>query len=114
MFVGSSGMLSMIASGAVRSMVQPKLAGVGSMLPAASLARALKLWLPSVRPEWAAGLKQGAKAPPSRLHSKVRLAGAVTLSVPENVNVAVVPLVGLAGPLSTVVSGGVASTTFIR
>jgi hypothetical protein len=55
------------------------------------------------------GEEQAAKTPPSRLHSKVRLPGGVTSSEPETVKVADVLLVGLAGPLTTVVSGGVPS-----
>ena len=52
---------------------------------------------------------QLAKVPLSSLHSNVRVPAAVTSSFPENVNVALVLFVGLVGPLSTVVSGGVLS-----
>ena len=39
-----------VVSGGVASIVQVKPAGLVSMLPAASFARTLKVWLPSVRP----------------------------------------------------------------
>ena len=39
-----------VTSGGVVSMVQSWLAGLVSVLPAASVARTLKLWLPSARP----------------------------------------------------------------
>ena len=39
----------MVVSGGVVSTVQEYVAGLGSVLPAVSLARTWKLWLPSVR-----------------------------------------------------------------
>ena len=55
--------------GAVRSIVQACVAGVGSRLPAASSARTSNMCAASVRPAYDAGLEQSAKAPPSRRHS---------------------------------------------
>ena len=49
-FVGSSGPDVMLVCGAVVSIVQVKLAGVGSLLPAASRARTWKVCEPAPRP----------------------------------------------------------------
>ena len=46
----AGGAAVMVVSGGVVSTVQVKLAGVGSALPAASVARTWKLWLPSAKP----------------------------------------------------------------
>ena len=45
--------------------------GVGSVLPAASVARTLKVWLPSARGPTDSGLVHAVQAPASRRHSKV-------------------------------------------
>jgi hypothetical protein len=45
--VGSVGFDVMLVSGALVSIVQVRLAGLASVLPAASLARTWKVWLPS-------------------------------------------------------------------
>jgi hypothetical protein len=50
-FVGLAGLTVMEVSGAARSIVQVKLASVGSTLPDGSVARTWKVWLPAVRPE---------------------------------------------------------------
>ena len=50
LFVGLVGVVRMTVSGEVESTTQVKLAGVASVLPAASIARAWKVWLPSERP----------------------------------------------------------------
>ena len=55
LFDGFDGLLSMVVSGGVVSggtvlITQVKPAGVGSVLPAASMARTWKVWLPSLRP----------------------------------------------------------------
>ena len=84
-------------------------AGVKSTLPAASLARTANVCGPSLRLLYVAGLVQALKPPLSSWHSKARFAGSVTSSVPEKWKTAVVALVGLVGPLSTVVVGGVLS-----
>ena len=48
--LGSLGCAVIVVFGAVVSIVQVKLAGVGSVLPAASVARTSKVWEPSLRP----------------------------------------------------------------
>ena len=55
----------------------------------------------------------GWKVLPSRLSSKIRLAGGVRLSEPVNVNVAAM-LVGVAGPEVMVAVGGVVSTFQVK
>ncbi len=49
-FVGSLGCAVIVVFGAAVSIVQVKLAGVGSVLPEASVARTSKVCEPSVRP----------------------------------------------------------------
>jgi hypothetical protein len=46
-------------------------AGVGSVLPAASVARTEKVWLPSVRDDALYGLEHDPNAPPSTRHWNV-------------------------------------------
>ena len=48
--LGSFGCAVIVVFGAVVSIVQVKLAGVASVLPAASVARTSKVWEPSARP----------------------------------------------------------------
>jgi hypothetical protein len=48
-----------------------KLAGVGSVFPALSVARTWKVWEPGNSPVYEAGLEQAVKPPPSSSHSKV-------------------------------------------
>ena len=48
-----------------------RLAGVGSVLPAPSVARTSKPWEPSARPPSGSGLEHPAQVPPSRRHSKL-------------------------------------------
>ena len=48
--LGSLGAVSIVVCGAIVSTVQANVAGVGSTLPAASVARTWKVWLPSPRP----------------------------------------------------------------
>ena len=86
------------------STVQVLLAGVASMLPAPSLARAWKLWLPSAKPAYTFGDAQVLKAALSKLHSKVEL-----VSLDEKLNVAELLLAVPDGPESIWVSGGVVS-----
>ena len=47
---GSAGPELIVVWGALVSIVQVKVAGVGSVLPAGSVARTWKVWEPSVRP----------------------------------------------------------------
>lgn len=107
--VVAAGAVSITVSGAVASMVQVWLAAVASVFAAPSVARTSKVWLPSRGPAYVFGFVQELELPPSSRHSNVRLPGAVTSSVPENVKVAAVRLVRLVGPLSTVVCGAVLS-----
>ena len=51
LLLGLAGVFVSVVSGAVRSTVQVKLAGVASVLPAPSMARTGKVWLPAARPE---------------------------------------------------------------
>ena len=46
---GSAGCAVIVVSGGVLSTVQVYMGGAGSRLPAASIARTLKVWLPSLR-----------------------------------------------------------------
>ena len=48
--VDACGAAVMVVSGGVVSMVQVKLAGDASILPAASVARTWKVWLPAANP----------------------------------------------------------------
>jgi hypothetical protein len=45
-----SGPESMVVSGSVVSMVQVRVAGMGSVFPARSVARTSKVWVPSASP----------------------------------------------------------------
>ena len=72
LFDGSDGLLPMLVFGAVRSTVQLLVAGVPSVLPAASVARTAKVWLPSARAgESVSGLEHEVQLPPSTRHSKL-------------------------------------------
>ena len=73
----------MLEDGATVSTVHVNCAGVGSVLPAPSVARTLKLWLPSQRPVKVFGEVQDEKPPASSSHSKVE-----PPSSAENVKVA--------------------------
>src|SRR5439155_799770 len=92
----------------VTATVQLAVAGVGSALPALSVARTRKPWLPSARPLYACGLVQAVKAAPSRLHWKP--ARPLPVSLPLKPNVAALDRIRPAGPLEIAVSGGVLST----
>src|SRR5437764_6333923 len=83
------------------STVQVELAGVGSVLPAGSVARTAKLWLPSASAAVVCGLVEDIYVPPSMRHSKVE-PGSLALKLKLGV-----ALEGVAGALSTVVVGGV-------
>src|SRR5580765_579328 len=87
-------------------MIQVWLAGVASVLPASSIARTSKVWLPSVRAgESESGLEHDVQLPLSIRHSNVE-PGSEEL----NVRVGVVLPEGLDGAESIVVSGAVRST----
>ncbi|HEX9379918.1 MAG TPA: hypothetical protein VF891_00340 [Gaiellaceae bacterium] len=103
---GLEGLASMVVLGAVRSTVQVWLAGEPSVLPAWSVARTSKVWLPSVRAgEMVWGLVQEAQLPLSTRHSKLEL-GSLELKL----KLGVAFPEGLDGLASIVVSGAVRST----
>jgi hypothetical protein len=92
---------SIVVSGGVASTVNVRESGVGSTLPAGSMARTENVWEPSARCTVVFGELQGEKAPASTLHLK-----RAPDSGEENVNVGVGSLVVPEGPESIVVSGG--------
>src|SRR6266852_314711 len=103
---GSAGVELRVVLGAVRSTIQVWLAGVERVLPAWSVARTSKVWLPSASAgEIVSGLEQLVQPPPSIRHSNVD-----PDSLELNVKVGVVSLEGLPGLESIVVSGGPVST----
>jgi len=81
-----------------------RLAGVGSVLDAASIARTWKVSEPLAKPVYCFGEAQALKAAPSRLHSNAEFG-----SVDEKVNVASLVFTVPDGPESMVVLGGVVS-----
>ena len=83
------------------TIVQLKLAGVGSELPVVSTALTWKVWLPGVRLLFnrLTGLLQRAAAKPSILHSNRTIGVASSSSVPVNVNE--IELVGIVIPFCT-------------
>src|SRR5439155_25329278 len=82
-----------VASGAVVSTVQVRVASVASVFPAWSVARTANVWVVSERLPYVWGELQAVKLPPSSLHSKLE---PDSLEVKENV--ASVELVGPDGP----------------
>ena len=88
------------AVGAVRSIVQPAVAGVGSAIPPTD-ASTEKLCVPAARPENVVGLAHATHALPSS-----RQVNVAVLSVEWNVKDPEVDFVKAAGPLSITVSGG--------
>ncbi|HEX6618804.1 MAG TPA: hypothetical protein VF024_04050 [Solirubrobacteraceae bacterium] len=79
-------------------------AGVASVLPAASVARTETLCAPSARAPVVHGLVQSAQAPASTRHSKTEFA-----SVAVNAKLGVLSVVVPVGPDVMAVSGGVVS-----
>src|SRR5438128_7044753 len=90
-------------------MVHVKLAGVASTLPAGSVARTWKVWLPSASALWLCGLVQAANAAPSSLHSKV-----LPALVAVKLKLALVLLVRTGGLAVIVVSGAVVSMVQVK
>src|SRR5436305_2280081 len=88
----AGGAESIVVSGAVRSIVHVKEAGVASVLPAGSVARTSKVWLPAASAADVSGLVQGLKLPLSIRHSNVEPG-----SLAPNAKVGVASLVGSAG-----------------
>ena len=109
LLVGLLGALSMLVVGPVVSTSQVKLAGVGSALVAASIARTWNVCEASVKLVYVLGEVQAANVPPSSLHSK--LATPEPTSVPLKLNVAEELLLGFDGLPSMVVFGGMVSFT---
>ena len=102
---GSFGLEPIVVFGAARSTVHVLLAGVPSVLPAWSVARTSKVWLPAPSAgEIVFGLVHGDQLPPSTRHSKVE-PGSVAL----NEKVGVASFDGSAGLESIVVFGAVRS-----
>jgi len=106
--VPSTGASIVGAAGAVVSIVHVRLAGVGSTLPAASVALTRKLCGPSERPEYVNGDEQPENAAPSRLQAKLE-----PLSLEVNVKVALVTFVGFAGADPILVSGALVSIVHV-
>src|SRR5690242_7862762 len=96
-------------SGATVSTVNETVAGVGSVLPASSVACTENVWAPCARFVALNGEVQGCIDAPSRLHVYVTM---FSFAVNEMLTLAIgtVPL----GPAVIVVSGGVASITHVR
>ena len=101
----SAGPLVMVVSGSSVSTVKLFSAGVGSVLPAWSVAWTAKVCGPSANGPVLAGLEQEVNTAPSTEHSKVE-----PPSLEENSKVGEASLVGPEGPSSIVVSGGTVST----
>jgi hypothetical protein len=105
LFDGSAGWESTVVLGALRSTVHVRLAGVPSVLPAWSVARTSKVWLPAPSAgEIDCGLVHDDQLPPSTRHSNVE-PGSVALKANEGV----ASFDGFAGPESIVVFGAVRS-----
>jgi hypothetical protein len=92
-----------VVSGAA-STVQVRLAGVASVLPAASVARAEKVCAPAAREPKEVGEAQSPQGRESSEHSKLELA-----SLEEKLKLALVEVVVAGGPESIEVLGGVVS-----
>ncbi len=98
----------MLVSGGDRSTTHVKLAGVASVLPAASVAATWKVWPASVRGLYVLGDAQAVSAAPSSPHLKLVLpSGAL------NVKVALVAAVSEAGLVPMTVSGAVVSIVHV-
>jgi hypothetical protein len=108
LFAGLLGCESIVVSGALESIVQTKLTGVGSLFPAASRARTEKLCEPSPNPVNSLGLVQASKAPASSAHSNLAPASEVKEKL------ALLELVLGSGPLTIAVSGAAESTIQVK
>jgi hypothetical protein len=103
---GLAGLESIVVFGAVVSSVHVDAAGDASVLPAASVARTSKVWLPSPSAgEIVSGLVHADQLRPSMRHWKVE-----PVSEELKLKSGVVSFDGSAGPESIVVSGAVLST----
>jgi hypothetical protein len=90
------------------SIVQLQAGGLGSTLPARSIARATKRWVPTPRPLKTGAAVQAVNDPPSSEHSNV--AGSFADSVKD----AVVLVVLVGGPETIFVVGAVRSIGHVR
>jgi hypothetical protein len=106
--VGVGGPEVIVVFGAVRSITQVKLAGDGSVLLAASVARTSKVCVPAAKPVKFRGLVQAANAAVSNRHWNV-----LPASFDVNEKLAVVAVVTAAGLPVMLVSGGVISAVVI-
>lgn len=106
--VGVVGAVGVAGGGCGSSSVHVATAGVGSTLPATSLAVTASLWAPSGRSVYDVGEVHGCAARPSSEQLKVALSEAV------NVNVAVIDVSLAGGPDAIVVSGAIESTVHVR
>ena len=106
--VVAGGFAVMFVLGGVRSIFQVYAARLPSTLPAGSMARTRKVWLPAVNPVKFCGLVHAAKAAPSSLHSKV-----LPASFEVNVKLALVLFVAAGGLVVIVVVGFVASIVHV-
>ena len=100
---------SIVVCGAAVSTVKMCDAGVGSTLPARSVARTSNVCAPSASDAMLSGVEHEAHAPPSTRHSNVEPASSA-----ENTNVGVGSFVGPDGPLLIVVCGAAVSTVKLR
>ena len=100
---------SIVVSGAAVSIVNIREAGVGSTLPAASVARTVNACVPSASVPRFRGDEHGWNVPVSSRHSNVD-----PDSLAENVNTGALLLVVPVGPVLIVVSGAVVSTVKVR
>lgn len=91
-------------AGAVVSTIHVRVGGVGSVLPAASIARAARVCAPSASPVSSLGDRHAAQAPASSLHSNVDAA-----SEEENAKLDDAEAVVPEGPERIVVSGATVS-----
>jgi hypothetical protein len=108
-FVVAGGLPVIVVSGAVVSIVHVRLAGLGSTLPAASVALTWKVWLVAARPVYVRPLVQEVNVAVSSAHWKVE-----PDSVDVNVNVAPVAFVGFVGLPVIVVSGACVSIIHVQ
>lgn len=104
---GESGSVSLSVggAGAVVSTIHVRVLGVGSVLPAASIARAARVCAPSASPVSSLGDRHAAQAPASSLHSNVDAA-----SEEENAKLDDAEAVVPEGPERIVVSGAAVSS----
>ena len=95
LLVSAAGLTVIWVSGAIVSMLQLNVAGLGSVLPALSIARTSKLWAPSAREVYVRGEAHDTHSSESRRHSKEAMPA--TASVPEKAKLAVADAATAAG-----------------